>query len=405
MYPTPGHAHHPAGFPTDVLTAVVSGQISVAPGQTAHHVPDLVGSPQREDGQLDVESPPYIWLVDGEGERVRVVGPEVNHLLVPDTALQWPGAAQPPLAPPSEAVTAATLGQQGLTCAGLEQDLQWPLVGLPAQHLRVDRVHQHRALGEHLVPAAHQVDADGEGEGAAGQVGHPHEGLRGSHSIQGQTAVVWGQAGTGDVGGGGGGEGEGTGSQQDGAASSPLTLTDPDLGSPGVSRHSKPEGLPGGDTEQRPDVLVVVEARHDGHHVLLSPVDGLGSHQHVLVLADVVCGQHGVVGPGGGAGEADWPVAVLQADLGLVGQERQHLPGQPAAVSAHHRVGSAPQPTEIFLVKIFLLFYYFNWHLDISLADRGDVGEEGEGSRVSEGGNGPSDESHLGVVSDGGHLD
>ena len=188
--PTPGHTHQSAALPTHVLTAVVPGEVPVAPGQTAHHVPDLVRRPEGEDGQLDVESPPDVRLVDGEGERVRAVGPEMDHLLVPHTPREGPGAAQPPLAPPSETVSSAAVRQEGLACAGLEEDLEGPLVGLTAQLLRLDRVDEHRALRELLVPAAHQVDTHGEGEGAGGEVGQPHEALRVRHGVQGEAALV-----------------------------------------------------------------------------------------------------------------------------------------------------------------------------------------------------------------------
>ena len=86
-------------------------------------------------------------------------------------------------------------------------------------------------------------------------------------------------------------------------------------------------------------------ARHDGDDVLLDPVDSLSRHHHVVMVAGVVRGQHGVGVARGWACYSESLVAILQLQLRLIEEQRQHLPRELPAVRADHGEGPTPHPT------------------------------------------------------------
>ena len=127
------------------------------------------------------------------------VGTQVEHLLVPHAARQRPGTPTSPSAATGQLPSLSAVTERRLTYAGLEQDLEGSLVWLPAHQRGLDGVDQHGPLREHLVPAAQQLDADGETESPAGHAGHCHEAVGVRHGVERQVAVCRGDAGTGDV--------------------------------------------------------------------------------------------------------------------------------------------------------------------------------------------------------------
>ena len=164
----------------------------------------------------------------------------------------------------------------------------------------------------------------------------------------------------------------------------------------------EPEGLPPSTrhAEQGPDVLVVVVAGHDADHVLLHPVEPLGGHHHLVLVAGVGGGEDGVPVTRGRPHHGDRPVAALQPHLRLVDQERRHRPGELAPVRTEDGQGSTSQPAEEIRVSIEGNNSDRDSHLDAGVTAGAGVGEEGEGGGLRGEGDVPPDESHAGIVSD-----